>query len=372
MNNKVNALTIALLSVISSSAFANTELYKSDAGLLEVIGRAYAGHIFGDESKSEFYGSNSFLRIGLNGESAINKHTKAIGYYELQQFVFENESAIAENANSLRVRYAYAGVKHDQAGAVTYGRQNGAAALISDWTDVALTNPYGGNANGTNNDKFGTDRSSDVLKYSGIWGGFQLDTSYKFRNKKDGQTTTTSTVSGTSVTSSTSYSDKDNDNSAYGITATYTFPINLSVGTNYSIGKQGSYDDAKLWVTGVKFDDKATYAAFIYGDGKDWYAPGYDHKGYETALGYNFKSGFGVLALWNLQKTTQNSTGKETDTVNYYTLGGLYKFNKNLRFVAEYRFNNKKADAFNAQVDSTTGLKVDASDDFALALRYDF
>ena len=35
MNNKFNALTLALLSVISSSAFANTELYKSDAGLLE-------------------------------------------------------------------------------------------------------------------------------------------------------------------------------------------------------------------------------------------------------------------------------------------------------------------------------------------------
>ena len=52
--------------MVIRSAFANTELYKSDAGLLELIGRAYAGHIFGDEAKSEFYGSNSFLRIGLN------------------------------------------------------------------------------------------------------------------------------------------------------------------------------------------------------------------------------------------------------------------------------------------------------------------
>ena len=372
MNNKFNALAVALLSVISSSAFANAELYKTDAGLLELTGRAYAGHIFGDSSKSEFYGSNSFLRLGLNGETAINNQTKAIGYYEIQQFVFENESAIAENANSLRVRYAYAGVKNDKAGAVTYGRQNGAAFLVDDWTNVALTNPYGGNALGTNTDKFGTNRSSDLLKYSGIWGGFQLDASYKFANKKDGQTTTTATVNGSNVVNSTTYSDKDNNNSAYGLAAVYNFPANVSVGTTYTIGKQGSYDDAKLWVTGVKFDNKAAYAAFNYGDGKEWYAPGYDHTGYEAALGYNFKSGFGVLALWNLQKTTKNSTGQETNTVDYYTLGGLYKFNKNLRFVAEYRINNKKADAFNAQIDSTTGLKVDAEDDFAVALRYDF
>ena len=42
MNNKFNALAVALLSVISSSAFANAELYKTDADLLELTGRAYA------------------------------------------------------------------------------------------------------------------------------------------------------------------------------------------------------------------------------------------------------------------------------------------------------------------------------------------
>lgn len=50
----------------------------------------------------------------------------------------------------------------------------------------------------------------------------------------------------------------------------------------------------------------------------------------------------------------RNSTGKETNTVDYYILGGLYKFNKNLRFVTEYCFNNKKADVFIVQVDSET------------------
>lgn len=179
-------------------------------------------------------------------------------------------------------------------------------------------------------------------------------------------------MNGSNLVNTTTYSAKDNGNSAYGIAAAYTFPTNISVGTTYTIGKQGSADDAKLWVTGVKFDNKVAYTAFNYGDGKEWYAPGYDHTGYEAALGCNFKNGFGLLALWNLQQTTKNSTGKETNTVDYYTLGGLYKFNKNLRFVAEYRFNNKKADAFNAQVDRETGLKVDAADDFAVALRYDF
>lgn len=58
--------------------------------------------------------------------------------------------------DKLRTRLAFAGVKSDNWGQVTFGRQKGAISLVNDWTDVALADGYGNSALGSGTDTFGT------------------------------------------------------------------------------------------------------------------------------------------------------------------------------------------------------------------------
>lgn len=44
------------------------------------------------------------------------------------------------------------------------------------------------------------------------------------------------------------------------------------------------------------------------------------------------------MANYNKQKTEK--AGVDADTVDYYTLGAQYKFNKSLRVIGEYRIQN--------------------------------
>ena len=240
---------------------------------------------------------------------------------------------------------AFAGVGADW-GTVTFGRQKGAPGFLADWTDVSLSDGYGNEALGAKTDTFATNRAGSVLKYSGLFSGFQVDTSYKFDGGDTEETTS-----------------KDSD-AAYGAAVAYTFPFNLSLGTAYNVGirdKSGE-EDAKLWLLSAKYDNKALYAALSYADGSDFLATGKDHTGWEGALGYNFENGFGLMALWTKQKVEQ--AGKsDYDSIDYYTLGAQYKFNKNLRVIGEYRINN---------LDSHDSGKLNTKDDFQLAARYDF
>ncbi|MNH12128.1 outer membrane phosphoporin protein E [compost metagenome] len=68
------------------------------------------------------------------------------------------------------------------------------------------------------------------------------------------------------------------------------------------------------------------------------------------------------MALWNKQKV-EEAGRDDYDSIDYYTLGAQYKFNKNLRVIGEYRINN---------LDSDDSGKLNTKDDFQLAARYDF
>ncbi|MGN5008274.1 porin [Aeromonas sp. 96A] len=347
-------LTVVALALTAAFQAQAVEVYKNDTSMLDLYGRIYAGHFFGDKKeldasgkpKSEYsdkQGANQFVRFGAKAETQIQSGLKALAQYEVQMYINDSEKTISENSDNLRTRLAFAGV--GAGGTVTFGRQKGAPGFLADWTDVSLSDGYGNEALGAKTDTFATNRAGSVLKYSGLFNGFQLDTSYKFDGGDTEETTS-----------------KDSD-AAYGAAVAYTFPFNLSLGTAYNVGirdKSGE-EDAKLWLISAKFDNKAAYAALSYADGSDFLATGTDHTGWEAALGYNFENGFGLMALWNKQE--QDKAGIKKDNVDYYTLGAQYKFNKNLRVIGEYRINN---------LDSKESGKLNVKDDFQLAARYDF
>lgn len=349
-------LTVVALALTGAFQAQAAEVFKNDTTALDLYGRIYAGHFFGDKKeldadgkiKSEYsdkQGANQFARIGAKAESQIQSGLKAVAQYELQFYVNDSEKTVSDNSDNLRTRLAFAGLGGDW-GTVTFGRQKGAPGFLADWTDVSLSDGYGNEALGAKTDTFATNRAGSVLKYSGLFNGLQFDASYKF----DGGDT----------------EDVGNKNSdpAYGAAIAYAFPFNLSIGTAYNVGlrQQDGEADAKLWLISAKYDDKAVYAALSYADGSDFIKDGQDHTGWEAALGYNFANGFGLMALWNKQKIEQ-SGGADFDAIDYYTLGAQYKFNKNLRVIGEYRINN---------LDSSDSGKLNVKDDFQLAARYDF
>ncbi|WP_303843243.1 porin [Aeromonas sobria] len=350
-------LTVVALALTAAFQAQAVEVYKNDTAMLDLYGRIYAGQFFGDKKEgvdtanpngtkdySAKQGANQFVRFGAKAETQIQSGLKALAQYEVQMYINDSEKTISESSDNLRTRLAFAGVGADW-GTVTFGRQKGAPGFLADWTDVSLSDGYGNDALGAKTDTFATNRAGSVLKYSGLFNGFQLDTSYKFDGGDTEETTS-----------------KDSD-AAYGAAVAYTFPFNLSLGTAYNVGlrdKSGE-EDAKLWLISAKFDNKAAYAALSYADGSDFLATGTDHTGWEAALGYNFENGFGLMALWNKQE--QDRAGTKKDNVDYYTLGAQYKFNKNLRVIGEYRINN---------LDSVAGKATANKDDFQLAARYDF
>jgi outer membrane pore protein E len=380
---KLTAVAVALLAATSAAQAA--DVYKNEQMSLDMYGRIYAGQFFGTKQEgtkdySEKVGANQFIRFGVKADSAITGTMKAIAQYEIQSYIGNSEkinnascTTTSTDANKdgnadqgtlsttctddkLRTRLAFAGVKSDNWGQVTFGRQKGAVALVSDWTDVSLSDGYGYQALGVGTDTFGTVRSSDLLKYSAKFGdlktgksaqGLQLDMSYKF----DGNTA-----------EQTSKSDAD---AAYGLAAAYTLNNGLGFGAGYNVGNRDKTgeNDAKLALVGIMFDNKSVYAALNYADGTDWLHTGVDHTGIEAALGYNFVNGFGLMAMYNKQEQKDAASVKK-DNVDYYTLGGQYKFNKGFRVIGEYRIQN---------LDATDAAKAEkVKNDYQLAARYDF
>ena len=362
---KLTAVAVALLAATSAAQAA--DVYKNEQMALDMYGRIYAGQFFGEKkSGTEDYsakvGANQFIRFGVKADSAITGTMKAVGQYEAQFNIGDSEkinnvscttTEATDGAHTttctddkIRTRLAFAGVKSDNWGQVTFGRQKGAVSQVADWTDVALADGYGADALGHGADKFGTGRSSDLLKYSGTFGGFKGEASYKF----DGNTTEEKTSSSADA--------------AYGVSASYTLANGLGFGAGYNVGTRdkAGENDAKLALVGVMFDNKSIYAALNYADGTDFLATGTDHTGIEAALGYNFANGFGLMAVYDKQES--DKAGTKTDTVDYYTFGAQYKFNKSLRVIGEYRMQG---------LDAQSDTKAEAvENDYQLAARYDF
>lgn len=369
---QLTAVAVAVLVATATQANA-TEVYNKDSTKIDLTGRAYAGQFLGTKNngteKSEKYGSNNYIRLGAKGETAISSTQKAIGVYEAQFKSQSTETDVKENSSNVTTRLAYGGVKDDTFGTVTFGRQYGAVGTMAAWTDVALTDGYGNDGLGIKADQYGTYRAGEMLKYTGTFNNVQFDADYKFDSNG---TDVNSSVSGAAA------SENPANVGAYGAAVSYNHPSGFSVGTGYNAAqhKVTGEGDAKLWIIGAKFDDKSWYAALNYDKGSNFFYSGtnaVDITGTEAALGYNFANGFGLMSTYNKMKQKVSGSA-DVNAVDYYTLGAQYKFNKNLRVMAEYRINNKDngVNASATGYSATTANGVDYKNDYQLAVRYDF
>ncbi|NQZ50250.1 MAG: porin [Moritella sp.] len=321
----------SLLALVLPSLFASTvgavEVYNDDNQSVNVYGRAYAGHDFSGEDKNANYGNDSYIRIGAKLKSDISESLSAFARYELQW-----DLADGEKQDKTKTRLAYVGLDSD-VGAFSFGRQYGAVSLVSDITDTAYTNAYGGNL-GVGKDHDGTNRDNSLLKYSNKFGALKLDASYRLEDKQD---------------------DAASD-AAYGLAAAYELDFGLTLAAGFNGSSPTDDYDASIFLLGASYKTGPVKVAATFAQGSEFAAQNTDHTAYELTVEYKISKQLRAQVLYSAQELEDNTTSVTTDNVDELVFGVRYDFNKSLRTVAEYRING------------VDGM----DDDFHLAARYSF
>ena len=321
----------SLLALVLPSLFASTvgavEVYNDDNQSVNVYGRAYAGHDFSGEDKNANYGNDTYIRIGAKLKSDISESLSVFARYELQW-----DLADGEKQDKTKTRLAYVGLDSD-VGAFSFGRQYGAVSLVSDITDTAYTNAYGGNL-GVGKDHDGTGRDNSLLKYSNKFGALQLDASYRLDDAQ---------------------SDAESD-AAYGLAAAYELDFGLTLAAGFNGSSPTDDYDASIFLLGASYKTGPVKVAATFAQGSEFAAQNTDHTAYELTVEYKISKQLRAQVLYSAQELEDNTTSVTTDNVDELVFGVRYDFNKSLRTVAEYRING------------VDGM----DDDFHLAARYSF
>lgn len=316
-----------LLLALPFSATAVT-VFENDTHKLDVKGRVVGQYLENENGTGE---DASYARFGLKGKSQVSDSLYAIGRFEMEWEVSSSETD---------TRLAYAGLGGNW-GQIIYGRQYGAYSLVSDFTDVLFE--FGGDASGVGTDRFGTGKADSLIKYEGAFNALTLHASYQLDNDKV-QTA------------------EDKNATSYGIAAQYDLPFGLSIGAGYNAGEGvTAQNDSNVMALALAYENDQLFASALYSKGKNWKdkdgsSHNDDYIGYEAVVGFKPIKGMTLQAGYNKLVLEGKDGTADSDKKDYYTLGAQYKFNKQFRVFAEYKFDQIKDDA----------------NEFAVAMRYDF
>ncbi|MGF1746782.1 porin [Vibrio minamisatsumaniensis] len=319
--------------LVSGSSLAAT-VYNSDSTELKIGGRAeFRGDFIGSGGK-EIDGTmknKSRVRLNVGGTADITGDLSGFGFYEAEQGV--NSSADNDETDNFKQRYMYAGLEGNF-GAVSVGRQDTAAAQISEMSDVTI---YSG------------DQKAFINA-----GNEQVNNTFVYAYNTDTLALKASFIAG---------DDKDTD--GFGISGIYTLPMGLGFGLGYSGNDNGAGNgSATAVIAGINYKMDALYlgATYTMGDLDDKAKT--EFSGVEVAAKYTLTDQFELAALYQKQEqdTTQNVT---VDTADFFELTGTYKFNKSIRTYVAYQLNN-------LDDIKVAGLETQSEDSLRLGLRYDF
>lgn len=318
--NKMNKTLIALaVSATAMTAGVNAaEIYNQDGTTFAVGGRAEARLSMMDGNAKD----NSRTRVNVAGTTQLADGLYGVGFYEAE---LEGESSDIDS------RYVYAGIGGDF-GLVTYGKNDGALGVITDFTDIMA---YHGAA-GLNKINV-ADRSSNMLTYAGQFDNLALKASYRFADRDD-------TADG-----------GNNGNDGFSLSAIYNF-----AGTGFAVAAgYADQDDADQFMLAASYTHDNLYFAASYVDGsKNPFKDGEktssaDVTGYELAAAYTMgQTVFSTTYGFQEQKTN----GNKSDSADSLAIDATYFFKRNFRTFITYNFNQLSG----------------ADDELAVGLRYDF
>ncbi len=338
MKKTLIALAVAGAAV-ATGANAN-ELYNKDGTTLEMGGRAEARLSLKDGKADDL----SRVRLNFLGKSMITDSLYGVGFYEGEFTTSDQGETDSSGSDSLMNRYAYAGIGGNF-GEVTYGKNEGALGVITDFTDIMA---FHGNSAA---DKIAVaDRTDNMISYKGAFSDLSLKASYRFADRND-------------KAADGGYDDNGQD--GYSLSAIYALgDTGLKLGAGYA-----DQDTQNEYMLAVSYKISDFYLAGTFTDGeKD---TNVDYTGYEFAAAYK-------LGQTIFTTTYNNAETWDNTTADNIAVDASYYFKPNFRAYVSYNFNLIDAgDAFtssdsNGVYSQGTATKADAEDEVVLGMRYDF
>ncbi|MFL7046826.1 porin [Vibrio cyclitrophicus] len=350
MNKTMIALAVSAAALATNAVAADgkqaggidgTSVYSSNGTSLEIGGRAEARLSLKD-GKAE---DKTRVRLNFLGKVEIQDGLYGVGFYEGEFTTAENGGSTDNNDGDITNRYTYAGIGGDF-GEVTYGKNDGALGVITDFTDIMS---YHGNSAAM---KIAVaDRSDNMVSYKGQFQDLGVKASYRFADRQEG------VVNGCNIGE---YCDNDAD--GYSLSGIYAIgDSGFKLGAGYA-----DQADQNEYMLAASFRTEALYFAGTFTDGELAKKDG-DYTGYEFATAYTLdKTAFTL---------TYNNAETDGDTsADNVAIDATYYFKPNFRTYISYNFNLiSEGDKFgNADAVNFGATKVQAEDELALGLRYDF
>lgn len=331
MNKTLIALAVASTAV---AAGANAgELYNQDGTTLSVGGRAEARLSIADGKADDA----SRARVNIKGTQELAEGLYGVGFYEAELVSDDNTGG-----DTTDNRYIYAGIG-SEAGLVTYGKNDAALGVITDFTDIMEYHGAVASAKFTS-----ADRQDNMLTYAGQFGDVAVKAAYRFADR---------TTTGTGANA-----EYDNqENSGYNASVIYTVAdtgVALGVGYADQETSAASTDGGNQYLITASYTLDNIYLAGLY-TAKDLDNTSNDYQGYELAARYtldqaSFTTTYGYAEL-------DDSSDAEKDSL---AVEAAYKFKPNFKGYISYNFNLLDEDE--------AGSKAAAEDDAVLGLLYTF
>ncbi|ATM78582.1 porin OmpC [Serratia fonticola] len=375
MKLRVLSLMVPALLMVGNAGAA--EIYNKDGNKLDLYGLVDGLHYFSDNNSVD--GDQSYIRMGLRGETQINDQLTGYGTWEYQVNVNTPESE-----NNAFTRYGFAGLKAVDYGSFDYGRNNGVLYDVAAYTDMQPE--FDGSTYGA--DQFMFQRSNGLATYRnndffGLIDGLHFAVQYQGKNGSAEETNNGRDVLGQN---GDGYGMSVNYDIGYGISAAGAFfnskrTSEQNGGGVYS-GIMGRGDHAEGYSGGLKYDDSNTYVAVMFTQSynaarfgsSDSEAYGYANKAqsFEAYAHYLFDFGLRPFVGYNQtngknlgQAANGNTYGSE-NLVKFVDLGATYYLNKNMSTYVDYKINLLDENDF------TKSAGINTDDVVAVGLVYQF
>ncbi|MCK8072889.1 porin [Vibrio sp. 1CM23M] len=351
MNKTMIALAVSAAALATNAVAADgkqaggidgTSVYSSNGTSLEIGGRAEARLSLKD-GKAE---DRTRVRLNFLGKVEIQDGLYGVGFYE-GEFTTNEDGGATDNSDSSDItnRYTYAGIGGDF-GEVTYGKNDGALGVITDFTDIMS---YHGNS--AAHKIAVADRSDNMVSYKGQFQDLGVKASYRFADRQEG------VVNGCNIGE---YCDNDAD--GYSLSGIYAIgDSGFKLGAGYA-----DQDEQNEYMLAASFRTEALYFAGTFTDGELADKNG-DYTGYEFATAYTLDKTAFTLTYNNAETDGETSADNVAIDATYY-------FKPNFRTYISYNFNliSKGDKIGTVGFGDGSASKADAEDEIALGLRYDF
>ena len=340
MNKTMIALAVSAAALATNAVAAEgkqaggidgTSVYSSNGTSLEIGGRAEARLSLKD-GKAE---DKTRVRLNFLGKVEIQDGLYGVGFYEAEYNTADNTGG-----DDIDHRYTYAGMGGNF-GEVTYGKNDGALGVITDFTDIMS---YHGNSAAYK--IAAADRTDNMLSYKGEFQDLAVKASYRFADRSE-----------------TAGDFTDNNEDGYSLSGIYSIgDSGFNLGAGYA-----DQNEQNEYMLAASYRIESLYFAGTFTDG-ELAKKNSDYTGYEFATAYTLDKTVFTLTYNNAEFDNETAADNVAIDATYY-------FKPNFRTYISYNFNLiSEGDKFGDTTKLVTGTasKADAEDEIALGLRYDF